>query len=246
MTEAPASILAVDDDRINRMLLSRELERQVIMVSALEDIETVVRCIEAGAADYLPKPFDPVLLRARINGCLTKKRLHDHEVEYIKQVGDVVEAATAVEDASFVPDSLDHVATPSRRPVAPAVSDVRLEYPEGERRVWAARGAVPAFRSLRRATFEVRPDERAPAVVGELKVWVHRVSADHDSEAIASRLEVRVGHETRRFALELSRGQIALPLTEPSWTADIALAGGTAEGSTPGAVTDDSLRGGTD
>src|SRR5207247_112759 len=41
----------------------------VIMVSALEDVESVVRCIEMGAADYLPKPFDPVLLRARINGC---------------------------------------------------------------------------------------------------------------------------------------------------------------------------------
>ena len=81
----------------------------VIMVSALEDIESVVRCIEMGAADYLPKPFDPVLLRARINGCLTKKRLHDLELEYIEQVGYVAEAATAVENATFVPESLDAV-----------------------------------------------------------------------------------------------------------------------------------------
>jgi DNA-binding response OmpR family regulator len=63
-----------------------------------------------GAADYLPKPVDPVLLRARINGCLTKKRLHDLELEYIEQVGYVVEAATAVENASFAPESLDDVA----------------------------------------------------------------------------------------------------------------------------------------
>jgi DNA-binding response OmpR family regulator len=82
----------------------------VIMVSALEDIDSVVRCIEAGAADYLPKPFDPVLLRARINGCLTKKRLGDLEREYIEQVGLVVEAARAVENASFAPESLDGVA----------------------------------------------------------------------------------------------------------------------------------------
>jgi two-component system cell cycle response regulator len=163
VTEVRASILVVDDDPINRMLLSRDLERQghrvasaedgrralaalraepfdlvlldvlmpeldgyetlaqierdeklrhvpVIMVSALEDIESVVRCIEMGAVDYLPKPFDPVLLRARINGCLTKKRLHDLELEYIEQVGYVVAAATAVENASFAPESLDHVA----------------------------------------------------------------------------------------------------------------------------------------
>src|SRR5919201_1477084 len=70
----------------------------------------VVRCIEAGAADYLPKPFDAVLLRARINGCLTKKRLHDLEREYIEQVGYVVDAATAVEEGTFDPDSLDTVA----------------------------------------------------------------------------------------------------------------------------------------
>jgi len=163
VTEASASILVVDDDPINRMLLSRNLERQghrvataedgrralavlraepfdvvlldvlmpeldgyetlakierdeklrhipVIMVSALEDMESVAGCIEMGAADYLPKPFDPVLLRARINGCLTKKRLHDLELEYIEQVGYVVEAATAVETATFAPESLNGVA----------------------------------------------------------------------------------------------------------------------------------------
>jgi DNA-binding response OmpR family regulator len=163
MSTAPASILVVDDDPMNRMLLTRDLEREghrvataqdgvralqalgaepfdivlldvlmpeldgydtlarierdeklrhvpVIMVSALEDIGSVVRCLEMGAADYLPKPFDPVLLRARINGCLTKKRLHDLELEYIEQVGYVVEAATAVENATFAPESLDAVA----------------------------------------------------------------------------------------------------------------------------------------
>jgi adenylate cyclase len=44
-----------------------------------------VRCIEMGPADYLPKPFDPVLLRARINGCLTAKRLRDFERRYLEQ-----------------------------------------------------------------------------------------------------------------------------------------------------------------
>ncbi len=53
----------------------------VIVLSALDEIGSVVRCIELGAEDYLPKPFDPVLLRARIGACLEKKRLRDQEAE---------------------------------------------------------------------------------------------------------------------------------------------------------------------
>ena len=49
----------------------------VIMVSALAEIEEVIRCIDAGAEDYLPKPFNPVLLRARLAVCLEKKALAD-------------------------------------------------------------------------------------------------------------------------------------------------------------------------
>jgi adenylate cyclase len=51
----------------------------VIMISALDEFDSIVRCIEAGAEDYLPKPFNPVLLRARINASLEKKRLRDRE-----------------------------------------------------------------------------------------------------------------------------------------------------------------------
>jgi adenylate cyclase len=58
----------------------------VIMISALDEIESVVRCIEIGAEDYLPKPFDPVVLRARIGASLEKKRLRDREVLYLRQI----------------------------------------------------------------------------------------------------------------------------------------------------------------
>ena len=51
----------------------------VIMISAVDDFHSVVRCIELGAEDYLPKPFDPVLLRARINAGLNKRRLGELE-----------------------------------------------------------------------------------------------------------------------------------------------------------------------
>jgi adenylate cyclase len=139
VTEAPASVLVVDDDPINRAILAKTLERDghvvttaedgreawallqrqpfdvvlldvlmpemdgrevlerieqdvllrhvpVIMISALDEIDTVVRCIELGAQDYLPKPFNPVLLRARINAGLTKKRLYELEQDRVRDV----------------------------------------------------------------------------------------------------------------------------------------------------------------
>lgn len=58
----------------------------VIMISALDELDSVVRCIEAGAEDYLAKPFNPVLLRARIGACLEKKRLRDREQAYLAQL----------------------------------------------------------------------------------------------------------------------------------------------------------------
>jgi class 3 adenylate cyclase len=58
----------------------------VIMISGLEDFDSVVRCIELGAEDYLPKPFDPVLLRARINAGLNKRRVHELEQARVRDV----------------------------------------------------------------------------------------------------------------------------------------------------------------
>ena len=57
----------------------RHRDIPVIVISALDEISSVVRCIEAGADDYMPKPFDPVLLRARINASLDRKHLRDRE-----------------------------------------------------------------------------------------------------------------------------------------------------------------------
>jgi adenylate cyclase len=51
----------------------------VIMISAVEEIDSVVRCIEMGAEDYLTKPFNPVLLKARVDASLEKKRLRDEQ-----------------------------------------------------------------------------------------------------------------------------------------------------------------------
>jgi class 3 adenylate cyclase len=58
----------------------------VIMLTALDDVDSTVRCIEAGAEDYVPKPFNPVLLRARITASLEKKRLRDQEQAFLAQL----------------------------------------------------------------------------------------------------------------------------------------------------------------
>ncbi len=57
----------------------------VIMVSALDELDSVVKCVEMGAEDYLTKPINPVLLRARINASLEKKRLRDLQRELIRK-----------------------------------------------------------------------------------------------------------------------------------------------------------------
>ena len=57
----------------------------VIVISAVDEMDNAVRCIEIGAEDYLPKPFNPVLLRARLSASLQKKKLRDLEKAYLQQ-----------------------------------------------------------------------------------------------------------------------------------------------------------------
>ncbi len=75
---------------LERMRATPELrEVPVVMISAQDEIDNVVRCIEAGADDYLCKPFNAVMLRARVRASLEKKRLRDEarqQHEVIRQV----------------------------------------------------------------------------------------------------------------------------------------------------------------
>ena len=70
----------------------------VIMISAVDEIESVIRCIELGAEDYLPKPFNPTLLRARVGACLERKRLHDQVTARTRELSESLEQQTATSE----------------------------------------------------------------------------------------------------------------------------------------------------
>jgi len=162
------SILVIDDEEANRVLLARRLVRQgysllfaetgeaglataarepvdvilldvwlpglsgygvlarlksdealreipVLIITAVDDAQSVTRCLALGADDYLAKPYDPAVLGARVRACMTKKRARDFDLAYLRGVARVTAAALAVESGQFTAESLDEVV---RRPDA--------------------------------------------------------------------------------------------------------------------------------
>jgi DNA-binding response OmpR family regulator len=73
----------------------------VIIISAMTDMASIVRGIQLGAEDYLPKPFEPVLLAARIAAGLDKKLRRDQELEYLRQVERLTSAAQSVQAGTY-------------------------------------------------------------------------------------------------------------------------------------------------
>src|SRR5882672_10338613 len=153
MAEPGARLLIVDDNKVNRLLLSRNIEMQghraavaengrialellrrepfdlllldiempemdgfavleqlkadpqlrdlpVIVTSSVEGLDNIVRCIGLGAEDYLPKPVNPVLLKARIGASLEKKRLRDQQKELVRRFA-TSEVAQDLEQSGF-------------------------------------------------------------------------------------------------------------------------------------------------
>ena len=78
----------------------------IIMISALDEIESAVRCIEMGAEEYLPKPFDPVLLKARIGAILEKKRLRDRERRQTAELEEALQRLKETQDQLVVQEKM--------------------------------------------------------------------------------------------------------------------------------------------
>lgn len=88
----------------------------VIVISSLEDeIGSVVRAIELGAVDFLPKQFEPAILRARVEACLDRKRLRDRELEYFQHVDELTQAAQVISAGAFRPVDLDVASVTTRQ-----------------------------------------------------------------------------------------------------------------------------------
>jgi serine phosphatase RsbU (regulator of sigma subunit) len=77
----------------------------VIMISAIDEIDNIARCIELGADDYLPKPFNATLLKARVSSSLEKKQLRDTERIHAKSLERELEIGRRIQ-AGFLPETL--------------------------------------------------------------------------------------------------------------------------------------------
>jgi phosphoserine phosphatase RsbU/P len=149
----------------------------VIMISAMTEMDSVVQCIQMGATDYLPKPFNPVLLKARVGATLEKKRLRDKEQLWARSLERDLEIGREIQ-RSFLPEQLPEAAgwdiaarfAPARQ-VAGDFYDAFALPGNGiglvvadvcDKGVGAAL-FMALFRSLLRATATGNPDWRAPA-----------------------------------------------------------------------------------
>ena len=74
-------------DMLNRVRQHATLQHiPIVLLSRLREMEEVIQCIEAGASDYLTKPFNPALLKARIRSCMERKNLRDQEQKLLAQI----------------------------------------------------------------------------------------------------------------------------------------------------------------
>ena len=95
-------------DRLKADPATRDLP--VVIISAVNDLASIVRGIQGGADDYLPKPFEPVLLQARIRTGLERKLRRDLELEYLRQVQALTAAAQAVQTGTYEEAAIADVA----------------------------------------------------------------------------------------------------------------------------------------
>jgi amino acid permease len=99
--------------------------------------------------------------------------------------------------------------------------NVTLKYSDSERHLHASAGEIPAFSSLQHAVFEPALPHDPRQTPHQLKIRVHKVTPDGDSEPIGGSITVQAGGETRTYDIQLAKGQVTLPLTGATCRVDI-------------------------
>jgi adenylate cyclase len=97
----------------------------VVIISGVDDLASIVRCIELGAADYLFKPFDPVLLKARVDACLEAKRLRDQEQALLEQLR-AEQARSESLLLNILPQPIAEQLKHNQQPIADSFDDVTV------------------------------------------------------------------------------------------------------------------------
>jgi len=167
-------------------------EIPVIVVSGVDELESVVRCVERGAADYLTKPFNPTLLKARIGACLEKKRLSDEQRENYRRL----------QELERLRDSLVHMVVHDlRTPLTSLLTglytlDMLGELPADQKECW---------------TMSVQGGETLLAMINDLldisKMEQESVNLDYSTVDVAALVErgvKQVEHLSRDKGVELS------------------------------------------
>jgi GAF domain-containing protein len=182
----------------------------VIMISAVDEIESVIRCIELGAEDYLPKPFNPTLLRARVGACLERKRLHDQVTARTRELSEALEQQTATSEVLQVisrsPGELEPVFQ-AMLENATRICDAKfgtLFRFDGQRFQLAAGTALPpAFAEFQRQRGPFRPE---PGTQLDIILQTKQVSQSADRKV--------EGTPGPSVSLGGARSQVAVPMVK--------------------------------
>ena len=174
----------------------------VIVISAIDDFDSVVRCIEMGAEDYLPKPFNATLLKARIAAVLEKKRLRDEVVRQLAVIREVF--------GKYVPSSVAAQIVADRGQLEPTHATATILYSDIEAFTSIAETMPPEqVVQMLNEYFPavIEPVERHAGVVNQFQgdamlVTFNVPVADsaHADQAVCAALEMQQAVDGKQFA----------------------------------------------
>jgi adenylate cyclase len=168
------TLAAIRDDPALRQL-------PVIVISGVDELDSVVRCLEMGAADYLPKTVDPAILQARIASSLARKRLHDAEREAIERQAATNEVLAIMSRSAFELDAVLEAAIGAAIRVCRADYGVAYLLDGGTYRVAASGGGSPELDDWER-NHPIRPGR--DSVVGRVALLGEAI---HVADVLADR-----------------------------------------------------------